>query len=261
MLDIFLAAKDIKMYGQAYQVMQQEQAAGEHYYHREVEYLLLSVLSKQTNANYPIMEVGPFDGKCSIFYYESALSANRQFDMLDIFNFIPEQRRQEFIDEVLLARLSKINPELDNLNLMTVDGTTFDFSTVNPSFLVYDIAAQEMPSNLLDYISKMPEKSILTLANMNIGFRPNFLNSVFDIMNKGKLHLIAASNHYSFFTPDLSFKNQLETSLINDPVWLHCKEIGLSGTINVGTQKFHRFRTSFGQQNAVDTYKQKYSIG
>ncbi len=247
------------MFTKAYHVMQEELKNDETYCHHEIDYLLFNIFSKLSNPNYSLLEVGAFDGKCSIFFYENAIANNRQLNIIDNLDFIPNKFHNLFAKEIFYKRLKKINPQLEKVSLIIEDALTYNLCDLNPSFLSYDVAVQQIPNNLDLLLQTMPEQSIIVLSCLNIGFRPNYLKNIIELMNSNKLFLVAATNIHSFFTNSEQHKNEINNILINDPLWKYCKEVGLSTTPNVGNSTFHRFRTSFGHQSMIDYYKVKYS--
>lgn len=231
--------------------MDKEVECGEIYYYHKLEYILLSVFSRVSNCDHPLLELGAFDSKSSIFIYNTATNQNRDFIIVDLYKEV--SNKDDFIQNVVNTRLKNINNQLDNFSIVVDDVSNIDYNSIGASFITYDCFTYGLPEKLVSYIKNMPKKSIFVLYNGSIGYQPDIVADVMQLVQDNSLFMIAATVNLIFFTNDPSFRNNVFNLLEGDEEWELCKQLGNPYYVD-GRNKFMRFRVSSRQISMVKKY-------
>ena len=200
-----------------FKIRQQEIDSGEHYFHNDIDVALMYMFSFYGDKTKPIAELGVFEGKTSMFLYQSALEQNRQLFLVDNFEFLSEKNISKFTDEVLYNRLKKVNSNLQDCTLINANCEDLDYTDIDASFIYFD--AWDHRRSMDSILDICGDDSILVFSTPTFNHSLALINKISENFLKGRMYPIASSSRRLFCAKSLEFANLVKNDLTTNKIW------------------------------------------
>lgn len=201
----------------AFEVKYNEQKNNEGDYNDDLNNFAMSMFCSLSDTNFPALEIGVYEGKTSIFMYEQTLNQNRKLYLIDNFEFVNSTNCDFFLENVLKARLKKIEPTLKDCFIINDDCESYDYSKIFPSFVYFD--ATHNIRSVPNILKNSPENSIFAFDDFFVSRSLGRMKTVFDHLSAGKLLPFCVVPGKLFCVKTQNFANQLNSLCQNNQMW------------------------------------------